>query len=280
MTKEKNTPEVQPEATKGGKTLQLGSLKVNKTVAYATLGVILVAGLFVCVKFFYLAPKAEKAQAMMAETLKQKPELDQQLQMLLQDVQTAEQEVINATDSTAVGAADSLKAQVEAYKKVKAEVYNKALKGDGKNPGLLKIAEESMTSAGNIACAEAGLCYFKMGNYKEAIKYLEKFSPQGDKGVSPQYVAALANCYAADGQFDKAVATFKKAAKEANNPVLSPVYLREAGLLLENEKKNEEALALYEQIKDEYPGSTLVTTQVGPNGLTSQIDQDITRVSK
>ena len=165
MTKEKNTPEVQPEATKGGKTLQLGSLKVNKTIAYATLGVILVAGLFVCVKFFYLAPKAEKAQAMMAETLKQKPELDQQLQMLLQDVQAAEQEVINATDSTAVGVADSLKAQVEAYKKVKTEVYNKALKGDGKNPGLLKISEESMTSAGNIACAEAGLCFFKMGNY-------------------------------------------------------------------------------------------------------------------
>ena len=72
----------------------------------------------------------------------------------------------------------------------------------------------------------------------------------------------------------------KKAAKEANNPVLSPVYLREAGLLLENEKKNEEALALYEQIKSEYPSSTLVSTQVGPNGLTSQIDQDITRVSK
>ena len=137
-----------------------------------------------------------------------------------------------------------------------------------------------MTSAGNIACAEAGLCYFKMGNYKEAIKYLEKFSPQGDKGVSPQYVAALANCYAADGQFDKAVATFKKAAKEADSPVLSPVYLREAGLLLENEKKNEEALELYEQIKSEYPSSTLVSTQVGPNGLTSQIDQDITRVSK
>jgi hypothetical protein len=56
--------------------------------------------------------------------------------------------------------------------------------------------------------------------------------------------------------------------------------LREAGLLLENEKKNEEALALYEQIKSEYPSSTLVSTQVGPNGLTSQIDQDITRVSK
>jgi TolA-binding protein len=62
--------------------------------------------------------------------------------------------------------------------------------------------------------------------------------------------------------------------------VLSPVYLREAGLLLENEKKNEEALELYEQIKSEYPSSTLVSTQVGPNGLTSQIDQDITRVSK
>ena len=54
----------------------------------------------------------------------------------------------------------------------------------------------------------------------------------------------------------------------------------EAGKLLESQNKNEEALALYEQIKSEYPTSTLVVTQMGPNGLTSQIEQDITRVSK
>lgn len=280
MTKEKNTPEVQQEETKASKTLQLGSLKVNKTVAYGVLGVVLAAGIFVCIKYFYLNPKADKAQTMIAKTLEQKPELEQALYSALQEVQAAEQAVVNPTDSTAAGVEDTLKVKLEAYKKVAAEVYNKALKGDGKNPGLLKIAEESSTAAGNIACAEAGICYFKMGNYKEAIKYLEQFSPQGDQSVSPQYIAALANCYAADKQLDKAVDTFKKAAKEANNPTFSPLYLHEAGKLLESQNKNEEALALYEQIKSEYPTSTLVVTQMGPNGLTSQIEQDITRVSK
>jgi tetratricopeptide (TPR) repeat protein len=272
MTKEKNTPEVQPEAKKSGKTIQLGTMKVNKTAAIAVLCTVLAAALFVCVKFLYLDPKSDKAQTMMAKSLNQKVELEQQLYAALQAVQMAEQAITNPQDSSKVGSPDSLKAQVEAYKKVSADVYNKALKGDGKNPGLLKIAEESSTAAGNIACAEAGICYFKMGHYKEAIKYLEKFSPKGDKGLSPQYIAALANSYAADNQLDKAVEAFKKAAKEASNPAFSPVYLQEAGKLLESQNKNEEALALYEQIKSEYPTSSLVTSQ--------QIEQLITRVSK
>lgn len=280
MTETKNNPKTQQKEENAEKTLQLGSLKVNKTLAYSVIGAVLAIGIFVCIKNFYITPKNEKAQTQFAKSLEQRPMLDQQLQAILQEVQAAEYAVTNPTDSTQAGAQDSLNVKVENYKKAKAEVYNKALKGDGKNPGLLKIAEESSTSAGNIACAEAGICYFKMGNYKEAIKYLEQFSPQGDQGISPQYLAALANCYAADKQVEKAIETFKEAAKEASNPALSPLYLREAGKLLESQKKNEEALKIYEQIKSEYPTSSLVITQQGPNGLISQIEQDITRVSK
>ena len=125
-----------------------------------------------------------------------------------------------------------------------------------------------------VKCVEEG------GGKLEAIKMLEGFTPQGDKGVSPQFIAALANCYAADGQLDKAVDTFKKAASEADNAATSPQYLIEAGLLLESQKKNDEALKIYEQIKKDYPQSSLVAPQQMQGGYVSAIDKYIERVSK
>ena len=42
--------------------------------------------------------------------------------------------------------------------------FEHALKGEGKTAGLLKIADEySSTDAGNIACYQAGICYYHQG---------------------------------------------------------------------------------------------------------------------
>ncbi len=161
--------------------------------------------------------------------------------------------------------------------------YEKALKGDGKTfPGYVKIAGEySFTDAANAAKMYAGLCYAKSGKTKEAIKYLENFSPRGDQSLSPQAVFALANCYASDNQTDKAIETFKKAADLADNPILSPISLLEAGKLLESQKKNEEALKLYTRIRDEYPTSAMSAPQPAQNGaiMSPDIDRYIERVS-
>ena len=159
--------------------------------------------------------------------------------------------------------------------------FENALKGDAQTPGLTKIAETyGSTDAGNVANYEAGICYFQMGKIKEAIASLEKFSTKGDNTISAQAVAALANCYAADGQIDKAIETFKEAAKEADNDATSPDYLMEAALLLENQNKKEEALKIYEQIKAEYPRSQIVQPQSVGGAYVSQIDKYIERVSK
>ena len=61
----------------------------------------------------------------------------------------------------------------------------------------------------------AGVAYYHMAQYKDAIKHLEAFSPKNDNGVSPMALYALANCYACDKQIDKAIETFKKAADKA-----------------------------------------------------------------
>ena len=116
---------------------------------------------------------------------------------------------------------------------------------------------------------------------KEAIKYLEDFSTQGDATISAQALFALANCYASDKQLDKAVDTFKKAAKATDVPALSAEYLFQAGLILENQKKNDEALQVYQQLKADYPLAPICSRQQqGDVVLDAIIDKYIEKLSK
>ena len=131
--------------------------------------------------------------------------------------------------------------------------FEAALKGDSLgNMGFLKIADEfSGTKAGKLANAYAGVCYAKLAQYEDAAKYLDKFSAS-DFMVAPAMLGTIGNCYAQLGQLDKAAATLLKAAEKANSVVLSPVYLLEAGQILEKQGKNSEAVEAYKQIKNKY----------------------------
>ena len=137
------------------------------------------------------------------------------------------------------------------------------------------------TDAGNLAYYQAGLCNYQLGKTKEAIKCLEEFSPKGDNTVSAQALFALANCYASDKQIDKAIDTFKKAAKETDVPALCAEYLFQAGVLLESQKKNNEALEIYQQIKADYPTAPLCSRQQQGNVvMDAMIDKYIDKLSK
>lgn len=167
-------------------------------------------------------------------------------------------------------------------KYVMAQDFEKALKGEGKTLGLIAIADQyGSTDAGNVAKYEAGLCFYQTGKTKDAIKYLADFDTKGDATVSAQALFALANCYAADKQLDKAVDTFKKAASKTDVPALCAEYLFQAGLILENQKKNDEALKLYEQIKADYPSAPLCSQQQQGGVVTDAIiDKYIEKLSK
>lgn len=160
--------------------------------------------------------------------------------------------------------------------------YETALKGEGKTLGLTKIADTyGSTDAGNLACYEAGICYYNLGKTNEAIKYLEKFSTKGDNTVSAQALNALANCYANANKLDDAVSTFKKAAKATDVPALSAQSLFDAAQILEAQKKNDEALELYKQVKADYPSAPICSRQQqGGVLLDAIIDKYIERLSK
>lgn len=135
--------------------------------------------------------------------------------------------------------------------------FDQALNGDNAGyPGFVKIASQySNTKTGNVANLYAGLAYYYKADYDKAIKYLEEFDTKDDAFISNNAIAALGNCYAKKGQIDKAISLLKEAAERADNPIVSPYCLVQAGELLESQGKLDQALELYQQVKTKYPES-------------------------
>jgi len=111
------------------------------------------------------------------------------------------------------------------------------------------------------------------------VKYLEGYSPAKDAMVGPAAIQALGNAYAHTGQIDKAISKLKEAAKNADseakdgvNYSISPTFLLQAGQLLESQRKQDEALEIYKEIKSKYINSQLVQS--------NEIDKYIERTTK
>jgi predicted negative regulator of RcsB-dependent stress response len=119
--------------------------------------------------------------------------------------------------------------------------------------GFQKVASDySSTDAGNLAQLYIGLCQANLGKWQEAVNALESFSGQDDQMITPAAEGALGNAYANLNQLDKAVEHLKKAAKMADNNSLSPTFLIQAGEILESQGKKDEALKLYQEVKEKY----------------------------
>lgn len=152
-----------------------------------------------------------------------------------------------------IKAAESLAVSEQLFR---AGQYEKALNGDGTNPGFLQVADEfGCTKSANLAKLYAGLCYNQLGKYQEAVDCLEDFSGCGDEMVSNAALIALGNSYAELGQNEKGAETLVKAAKNADNTTISPVAYLQAGQLYEAAGNKEKALECYQAIKDNYKQS-------------------------
>lgn len=116
-------------------------------------------------------------------------------------------------------------------------------------------AEHKGTKAANLAKAYAGISLAKLGRYEEAIPMLKGFKGN-DVMVAPSVLAALGNCYAQVGEEAKAASTLMKAAQKADNNLLSPAYLIQAGQIYEKLGKKADALKAYKEVKTKYYLST------------------------
>ena len=87
--------------------------------------------------------------------------------------------------------------------------FNMALNGDGNAPGFLEIIDKySSTPSGNLANYYAGICYLHLGDNKNAIKHLEKFSSD-DVIFSSMVTANLGDAYMQLGDFKKASSNYQ-----------------------------------------------------------------------
>lgn len=134
---------------------------------------------------------------------------------------------------------------------------NLALKGDGQYLGFLKVIEKyEGTDAGDLACFYAGACYIKLDDNANAIKYLKKFSTSS-KPLQQRTYKLLGDASGDLGKTADAVDYYKKAAaafKDDKEGSAEALFL--AAYMTDRVLKNkEEAIKLYKEVKEKFPGS-------------------------
>ena len=136
-----------------------------------------------------------------------------------------------------------------------ADSLNLALNGDGQHIGFTKIAKKyDGTSAGNLATYYEGICYLKMGDFKNAIKSLKDFNGKGTV-LAYQAWGVLGEAYMDNGESAKAIESFKKATGDKNDILTTPMYLYQLGIAYEMGGNANDAKAAFKRIRDEYPRS-------------------------
>lgn len=156
---------------------------------------------------------------------------------------------------------DEAQSQIyQAEKYLEMDSLNLALNGDGNYLGFLDIAKDyKFTNTGNLARYSAGICYLHLGEYQQAIDFLDKYSKK-DKVLGSLAIGATGDAYVELGDVDKGVAKYVEAADFAKNSFNTPLFLMKAGEIYELNGKYSEALKVYERIESEYPLSTEGTT--------------------
>lgn len=133
--------------------------------------------------------------------------------------------------------------------------FEKALRGDDAECiGFEQIADDySLYQTGKLAALYAGICYYQLGEYEDAAKYLKKFSAD-DLTIEPAASQLLGDAYVELGEYGKALSAFEHAAKSGND-LIAPMSLKKAGIVYLEQDNKRAALMAFEQIKADYPSS-------------------------
>ena len=133
-----------------------------------------------------------------------------------------------------------------------ADSLKPALQGDGKLPGLNRIASEyGSTKAGNLANFYAGVALLKQGKFQEAYNALDKFSAD-DYLVQARAYALMGDAQLELNKPKEAADLYAKAADHNANEYFTPGYLLKEGVAREAAKDNAGALKAYDRILSDY----------------------------
>ncbi len=153
---------------------------------------------------------------------------------------------------------DALASMWQAERAFERDSFRMALENPGGGyDGFLAIIDKYGSSkAGNLAKYYAGICYLNLGDFDNAIKYLEDFDADGDLLPIMKY-GVLGDCYSEKKEYDKALKLYDKASKAGNHPQLAAFYLKKLGMLHEYQGNNEAAIAAYERLRRDFADQAL-----------------------
>ena len=134
--------------------------------------------------------------------------------------------------------------------------WDLALYGDSIDyDGFIAIINNfRFTRTANLAHAYAGICYYHKGEFDKAHDYLKKFSAN-DRMVSPVVTGLIGDCHVDMGRVKEGVDYFMKAASRADNNLISPIYLKKAGIAYDHLGEYKKSIEVYSAIRDRYPTS-------------------------
>ena len=130
--------------------------------------------------------------------------------------------------------------------------FELALNGDGNALGFVQIIDEYGKKAGKAVYFYAGVCELQLGEWEQAIKYLESYKGK-DTILAARATACIGDAYVGLEDYKKALGYFEKAAQADN--MYAAGYLLKAGAVAEALGENDKALSFYKKIKDQYPQS-------------------------
>ena len=134
--------------------------------------------------------------------------------------------------------------------------FNLAINGDGNYLGFLDIIDDyGITKSANLAKYYTGISYLYLGQYQDALDYLKSYKTD-DLLLAPIAEGAKGDALLELGENDEALKQYKKAYSLSDNELTTPIYMMKAANLLESMDKLQDALNLYENIKEKYPDST------------------------
>jgi tetratricopeptide (TPR) repeat protein len=105
---------------------------------------------------------------------------------------------------------------------------------------------------GEVSQYMAGRLYMDKGEFKTALKYLEK-AKLNDLYLATMVIGLQGDCHSELGDFKKAVKLYEKAAKRKANEFTTPMFLMKAAMIHEFKLNNfKEAEKIYTRIEMEY----------------------------
>ena len=149
-------------------------------------------------------------------------------------------------------------------------LFTLSLNGADGKYGFLDIIENySGTNAANLATYSAGMAYFQLNDFENAIKFLGDFDSE-DEILMALALGGIGDSFAELDQLEEALDFYESAFSVSENNFTSPKFLLKAANVASYLNNKNKASDYYSRIKKDYPKSSesnLIDVQIEKNSV-------------